>query len=985
MKKVISLFALTILSGFIFSQTRTVTTPGLTSGKVPRATGVSTLGNSQITDDGTNVGINTGSPAYKLDVAGDGSFSTTLTVGTAGTTTGQFNLANSGNPNLLTLKATGGGTAYNFVFPSSGGTSGYILSTNGSGTTSWIAAPTGTITGSGTTNRMTKFTGATAIGNSIAYDNGTNIGIGTTSPVGILNVIGESNFFNGVSTNAFGTLAGYASWHELSAVPTTSQLFSSNVSVSDVGTLTGNTTSKYYGSVNIGYAPNLAGFNMTGLSATDPIVTGNFNNVIVAANSGTIQSTASSFSNFVNMTAGATVSNQYDYFSGGLVNGYTNNGTTTNWYGYYVIDQTFASGSFPSATHRWGIYQGDPSQSYFNGNVGIGSVNPVKSLDVVGTARVSSTVTLSNLGGSGTGYVAVDNTGNLSYSSGTAGATGPTGPTGPTGATGGTGSTGAPGPTGSAGATGATGPTGSAGATGATGPTGAAATLTGATGDLISFSATNTSSNISAVATGFLLGSQGTSTLPAWLQAATLNTSLTTPIHIGGTAAGSSNEIRATSGTGTTEFIPFTGGTNGGTEFARFIHGGFLGIGTTVPAYDLDVTRSTAGFVQILTKNTSAANNAVAVQEVRNDLDHYNCNTINSSTYTTNGNVTADQGVFYGTMANGYIFECPSKMIWNLASQAVNDEVMRIVPTSTGYGGLQLTRKDNTNSLGVISFYDGSRGTNQSIIGLERGSGPGIMSGTTANSTVINSTTNDIFFGSDTKGPIVTLKGASANVGIGSTSPAQLLDIAKSQNAQTIINLTNSNAGASAEAYFQCSNGTNVLNLGINGTGATGGGIFGTAGLSWFLANNANGIALAATSGTGVLRFTTGGSGDAQERMRINSAGNVGIGSNNPGQLLDVAGNISISSIGSIKVKAGANACRGHGTLVGGTLTVSTSCPLLTSNTYDIIVWDAGNSGGIVNIGSLAVTSATATTSFTVTSTNVLDTSVFGWWIVPEQ
>jgi len=51
--------------------------------------------------------------------------------------------------------------------------------------TSW---PTGTISGSGTTNYITKWTGTTSIGNSIIYDTGTNVGIGTTSPGGKLDI-----------------------------------------------------------------------------------------------------------------------------------------------------------------------------------------------------------------------------------------------------------------------------------------------------------------------------------------------------------------------------------------------------------------------------------------------------------------------------------------------------------------------------------------------------------------------------------------------------------------------------------------------------------------------------------------------------------------------------------------------------------------------------------------------------------------------------
>jgi len=44
------------------------------------------------------------------------------------------------------------------------------------------AALTNPITGTGTTNYVSKFTGANSLGNSQIYDNGTNVGIGTTSP-----------------------------------------------------------------------------------------------------------------------------------------------------------------------------------------------------------------------------------------------------------------------------------------------------------------------------------------------------------------------------------------------------------------------------------------------------------------------------------------------------------------------------------------------------------------------------------------------------------------------------------------------------------------------------------------------------------------------------------------------------------------------------------------------------------------------------------
>lgn len=57
--------------------------------------------------------------------------------------------------------------------------------------------------------------------------------------------------------------------------------------------------------------------------------------------------------------------------------------------------------------------------------------------------------------------------------------------------------------------------------------------LTGATGDLITFSGTNTKSNISPVVIGSVLASQGVSSMPAYSSSPILNTSLTTPSLIG--------------------------------------------------------------------------------------------------------------------------------------------------------------------------------------------------------------------------------------------------------------------------------------------------------------------------------------------------------------------------------------------------------------------------------------------------------------------
>jgi hypothetical protein len=58
----------------------------------------------------------------------------------------------------------------------------------------------GGISGSGTTNYVAKFTGASSIGDSSIFDNGTNVGIGTASPAAILDIQAATGFVKLTST-----------------------------------------------------------------------------------------------------------------------------------------------------------------------------------------------------------------------------------------------------------------------------------------------------------------------------------------------------------------------------------------------------------------------------------------------------------------------------------------------------------------------------------------------------------------------------------------------------------------------------------------------------------------------------------------------------------------------------------------------------------------------------------------------------------------
>ncbi len=64
----------------------------------------------------------------------------------------------------------------------------------------------------------------------------------------------------------------------------------------------------------------------------------------------------------------------------------------------------------------------------------------------------------------------------------------------------------------------------------------------------------------------------------------TFTTSHISPLHIGGAAAGSTAEIRSTSGTGSGDLVSITGGTNGATRIATFLGTGLSGFGSAAGA-----------------------------------------------------------------------------------------------------------------------------------------------------------------------------------------------------------------------------------------------------------------------------------------------------------------------------------------------------------------------------------------------------------------
>jgi len=309
--------------------------------------------------------------------------------------------------------------------------------------------------------------------------------------------------------------------------------------------------------------------------------------------------------------------------------------------------------------------------------------------------------------------------------------------------------------------------------------------------------------------------------------------------------------------------------TVGNTERMRIDAAGNVGIGTSSPStYGLLVVNNSA------TSGTSTDNTISYIRSANRNailsLDSYSGNT--SSVYAYQNGSLAGSIAFWGsTSAN------PNSITFN--GKGSNTEVMRI--DSSGNVGINCTPAYKLSIVGASEMSRISSTSTDGFIRIAETSGDVILGSTSAVGFVGTSTSTPFTIRtSNTERMRIDAAGV---VGIGTTTPSSLatgLAIVSGTTVGANLNLSIGPAGGSLGKDSRITFGSTFSN---NWAGTD----YGTR-YSGAIEYGANGGDTTPRSWS--MRFLTGTStiDTPTERMRIDNAGNVGIGVTNPGYTLDV-------------------------------------------------------------------------------------------------
>ncbi len=401
-----------------------------TINKFPIFTAATVIGDSIITQAALGQGITVGG---NLDVTNDTNLQGSLLADSLEVTNDSV-FTGSARFNS-TIKDTSGGV----------GTNGQVLTSTGTGV-AWTTDAGGSVTGTGTTNYIAKWNTSSSIQDSIIFDNGTNVGIGTNSPNFLLDVEAQGadmrvfNLTSDANTDVYIRTTGTAASSRIlfgdSADPdvgniiyrhnSNSLAFATNNSekmriTSDGNTGIGTTTPQAKLHVNGQTAFLVTDGNETGLEINNGSYIYKIGDISGGENQAYMQiDSAASKAFFLNSNVGigTTSPSQKLHVEGNvLINGAapyvsikTTQTGTPDWkiYNSYNSVGDFAIVGGSSGGNKFNIQP--------NGNVGIGTTSPASKLTVTGG---DAEVTGSDKGlilesPNGTRYrIQVDNSGNL--------------------------------------------------------------------------------------------------------------------------------------------------------------------------------------------------------------------------------------------------------------------------------------------------------------------------------------------------------------------------------------------------------------------------------------------------------------------------------------------------------------------------------------------------------------------------------------------
>jgi hypothetical protein len=348
---------------------------------------------------------------------------------------------------------------------------------------------------------------------------------------------------------------------------------------------------------------------------------------------------------------------------------------------------------------------------------------------------------------------------------------------------------------------------------------------------------------------------------------------------------------------------------NSGTERMRITGTGDVGIGTSSPGARLETSVTSAG----ATAEVLRLSNPGAGANTQAQLNFY-------TTSTSYATITGG----YGASAPQMTFNLPSVTAGNYVWQISSSEKMRLDTSGNlGIGTTSPSVKLEVN--GSVRFVDSSA------------AGPDLLFGNVGGGTSINNVANartyigayeTVFTNYDNSSEWMRID-TSGNLLVGTTSAGARLTLGfNTVNGDGLYAINNQNS-----SYYT-----------LQANGSTGSGVSGWANSTVLEAVPAGsgGLVLGAYSGN--MIFQTGA---RNERMRIDSSGNVGIGTTAPAYALDVSatGNISgqFKTSGSINALYLADAGTTAGTLYIGT--VGNDFRVVTGSNEQMRITSAGNVG----------------------------------------